>query len=62
MKHMKCPAQWKLLVFILGIAALAVLPHTETVIFNIFDTAGRLILLVRGLVAFYGDFEAALRT
>jgi hypothetical protein len=47
---------WKPLVFILAVCVVFFLPNPESFIVKAVERAGLLLILTRGLVAYYDDF------
>jgi hypothetical protein len=47
---------WKPLIFALAVALVVLLPDAESRILQIIKSAGLLLTLVRGMVAYYNDF------
>jgi hypothetical protein len=48
--------RWKLLVFIVALIVFFCLPNPELIIVRVVELAGLVLILARGLVAYYNDF------
>ncbi len=53
--------RWKLLLFITALIVFVCLPNPESIIVRVVELAGLVLVLGRGLVAYYNDFVDLLK-